>query len=300
MRFIRYAGWRSDLKDDDVRNFHLVKIYHALEKSMSFTVREPSSGWRTAHMLADALSAAQQTTNVGYHDRAALEVLSKFVSLPENRGTSDAKEIRESLGGLQVGTPEGHGRKVMSLADLRRGVLQSPEDFFGSRYSLREFRDADVAEEVVEQAVSLALKTPSVCNRQAWHVYHSSEQKIKAIALSYQSGNRGFGQNIPRLLIITSDLKAFMAGEERYQHWIDGGLFSMSLVYAFHSLGVGSCCLNWSQSPSKDRALRKRLNIRNNHSIIMMLAVGWPQSRNSVCASMRRPLRHFISALREA
>jgi nitroreductase len=251
-------------------------------------------------MLADALSAAQQTTNVGYHDRAALEVLSKFVSLPENRGTSDAKEIRESLGGLHVGTPEGHGRKVMSLADLRRGVLQSPEDFFGSRYSLREFRDADVAEEVVEQAVSLALKTPSVCNRQAWHVYHSSEQKIKAIALSYQSGNRGFGQNIPRLLIITSDLKAFMAGEERYQHWIDGGLFSMSLVYAFHSLGVGSCCLNWSQSPSKDRALRKRLNIRNNHSIIMMLAVGWPQSRNSVCASMRRPLRHFISALREA
>ena len=49
------------------------------------------------------------------------------------------------------------------------------------------------------------------------------------------------------LLIIAMDLKAFVPAHERYQHWIDGGMFSMSIIYALHSLGLSSCCLNWSK-----------------------------------------------------
>ena len=85
------------------------------------------------------------------------------------------------------------------------------------------------------------MKSPSACNRQAWHVYHSDSDEVKLAVLKEQSGNKGFGDKIPNLLIVASDLKAFMPAEERYQHWIDGGMFSMSLVYAFHSLGVASC-----------------------------------------------------------
>jgi hypothetical protein len=89
-----------------------------------------------------------------------------------------------------------------------------------------------------------------------------------------------------------------MAGQEHYQHWIDGGMFSMSVVYALHSLGVASCCLNWSQSPTNDKLLRSRLDIKDNHSIIMMLAVGLPNDNNNVCISARRPISEIYSTLK--
>ena len=143
----------------------------------------------------------------------------------------------------------------------------------------------------------LAMKTPSVCNRQAWHVYHSDESDVIKEALSYQQGNKGFSENIPNLMVITTDLKAFMSGQEHYQHWIDGGLFSMSIVYALHSLGISSCCLNWSQSPKNDKKLRGSIKIKPNHTVMMMLAVGYPDDNNKVCVSARRPLNEVFTKL---
>src|SRR3546814_20513526 len=90
------------------------------------------------------------------------------------------------------------------------------------------------------EAVELALHSPSVCNRQASYVYCLQSREIIDRALSLQNGNRGFGHEIPCLLILCTDLSAFDTAGERYQHWIDGGMFSMSLVWALHALGYSS------------------------------------------------------------
>ena len=34
-RFYKYAGWRVDMNNKDIRNYHSVKVYHSLEKSLS-------------------------------------------------------------------------------------------------------------------------------------------------------------------------------------------------------------------------------------------------------------------------
>ena len=91
--------------------------------------------------------------------------------------------------------------------------------------------------------------------------------------------------------------RAFFAGSEHYQHWIDGGMMSMSIIYALHSLGVASCPLNWSQTPKADKALRKALKIENNQTVIMMIAVGYPEQANIVCRSSRRPFEEVFSKL---
>src|SRR3546814_8739546 len=88
---------------------------------------------------------------------------------------------------------------------------------------------------------------------QASYVYCLQSREIIDRALSLQNGNRGFGHEIPCLLILCTDLSAFDTAGERYQHWIDGGMFSMSLVWALHALGYSSCCLNWSKTPSDGR-----------------------------------------------
>lgn len=297
-RFYANAGWRSNMLDSEQRNYNAAKIYHSLEKSMSFKNRKEGSGWKDVYALLELLKVAKETGDLGYHDKAACKLLSEFIELKGNSQTADAEYIRVEVSKFDFTSMDEHGVKCHSSEQFRKGMLESPEDFFLSRYSLREFKEKCVDEEIIKRAIHLAMKTPSVCNRQAWHVYHTTDPLIKEKALKYQAGNRGFGDMIPNLMIVTTDLKAFMPGQEHYQHWIDGGLFSMSLIYALHSLGVASCCLNWSQSPANDMLLRSLVDIKQSHTVIMMLAVGWPDAENNVCISARRPLEEVYTSLK--
>ena len=297
-RFCLFSAWRSDMKDAEQRNYNAVKIYHSLEKSMSLKNRRSGAGQSAAYLLLDVLKYAKESNDIGFHDKAALSILSRFIELDGNNKTEWSEQIRKALLVFDFFSDEVHGFQMYGLEDFREGMLENPEKFFLSRYSLREFKNEIVPEHVVKRAVALALKTPSVCNRQAWHVYHTDSKNIINVALKYQTGNKGFGDTIPNLMIIASDLKAFMSGNEHYQHWIDGGMFTMSLIYALHSLGVASCCLNWSQSPANDKLLRSFLDIKPNHTVTVMLAIGWPNEQNNVCVSARRPLDEVFSSLR--
>src|SRR3546814_11683998 len=72
-------------------------------------------------------------------------------------------------------------------------LFRSPQNFFRTRASVRDYSSAPVPSAVIEEAVELALHSPSVCNRQASYVYCLQSREIIDRALSLQNGNRGFG-----------------------------------------------------------------------------------------------------------
>ena len=296
-RYIAYGGWRSDMKNINQRNYHTVKVYHSLEKSMSFKNQKKGSGWRDVNTLLDLLKAAKASGNIGYHDKAAKSLLTTFIEQKMKTEPERAEKAKQALLQYDFESPDSHGIKTFSNMEFNKGKLDSPESFFFSRFSLREFKNKIISEDVVKRAVTLAMKSPSVCNRQEWHVYHATDQKIKNNILKYQQGNRGFGDRVPNVFIVTIDLNAFMPGQEHYQHWIDGGLFSMSLIYALHSLGIASCCLNWSAAPKNDKLLRSIVPIKPHHTVMMMIAAGYPDADNNVCLSTRRPLEEVYTKL---
>lgn len=298
IRYLKYSGWKNNLTDSELRNYNSVMIYHGLEKSLSYKNRNSNSGWKNIYIILDLLKIAKKTNTIGYHDKASKQVVEKFINLPENINDKRSMKIRDELILFdEFISDEEHGAIDYSVENFKKGILKNPKDFFFSRYSLREFKNEIVKKEDIKKAVELAMKTPSVCNRQAWGMYHTSNQEVKNIVLSYQTGNKPFGEHIPNLMVITADLKAFFGPNEHYQHWIDGGLLSMSLMYAFHSLGIATCALNWSQNPYNDKSLREKLNIKSSHSIIMILAVGYPDQNNKVCASTRRPIEEVFFEL---
>ncbi|MEZ4749488.1 MAG: nitroreductase family protein [Bdellovibrionota bacterium] len=108
-------------------------------------------------------------------------------------------------------------------------------------------------------------------------------------ALAFQNGNRGFGHGVTRLLLVTSDSRAFFSIRERRQGWIDGGMFSMSLVYALHSLGLVTCCLNLCVDRLVEKDLKDCLDLQEYEKPIMMIAVGHPVEKYRVTASVRKP-----------
>jgi nitroreductase len=46
------------------------------------------------------------------------------------------------------------------------------------------------------------------------------------------------------------------------------------LVYALHSLGLGTCCLNLSVEYKRDQALKQSADIPDTELIMIMIAVG--------------------------
>lgn len=291
-RFIRYGGWRLNMKDKSERNFSSVRVYHSLEKSLSLRERNRSAGGNNAKLLKSILDKAEEKKDYGFQDRVGLKVLIDFTKQIKDDG--QGLELHNNLQSRAFEASDLGGILKLSNPTYK---LENPEEFFLGRHSIREFSDRAIEDEMLKCAIRMAMKAPSVCNRQAWHVYDIETPILIKEALALQDGNRGFGHKVNRLLIISSDLKAFFSSKERYQHWIDGGIFSMSLVLALHSIGIGSCCLNWSQNVSTDIKLRKLLPIHSEHSVIMMLAIGYPMETNKVCQSPRRPVEEIYTKL---
>jgi nitroreductase len=167
--------------------------------------------------------------------------------------------------------------------------------FFASRHSVRNFALKEVDINLIEQAVEMAQRSPSVCNRQSSKVYVFSEEHQKKKVLSCQNGNRGFGDQASNVLIITSDLQNFASVGERNQSWIDGGMYAMSLVYALHSLGLGTCCLNWSVEYQVDQQLRQVAGIGDSEVVIMMVAVGHLPNELMVAQSPRKAVNEILN-----
>ena len=292
-RYFLYSAWKQDLKNKEERNYMAVKVYHSLEKSLSLKNRREGAGWENTKLLHTISLKAIESGDLGFQDKVGLNVLRQFAS--QLTSVPEAQEISKELQCNEYS--DAGGTREYSKEDFNQGELSDPEAFFLSRHTLRDFSEKEVECSTVRRAVSLAMKSPSACNRQAWHVYDLKTQEVISNALNCQNGNRGFGHNAKRLLVVASDLRAFVSPKERYQHWIDGGMFAMSLVWAFHSLGVASCCLNWSQDPSGDLKFRKLVPIEPQHSVIMLIALGYPDEDNKVCASARRPLEEVYTKL---
>ena len=171
-------------------------------------------------------------------------------------------------------------------------------EFFRSRKSIRNYSDVSSAPDSLEilKVIEMAINTPSVCNRQSWNVWYVSEESLLSKVLLLQNGNSGF-RNLNSILIFGVDRRKFTLGSERNQHWIDGGLFAMSTIWALHAHGFGSCLLNWSVSPERTKELRALIGAEEYFEFITLCAVGRFEKESLAAISPRRSPSEYITFL---
>lgn len=151
--------------------------------------------------------------------------------------------------------------------------------------------------QIINAAVEQAQSAPSQCNRQATkaHFFQSPDQ-IAAL-LRLQGGSAGFSDTVGNLFVITSDVLAWGGPQQRNQLYVDGGLFSMTLMLAFHGLGLASCPLNLAVTNAVERRIKRTGGIPSNERIIMMIAVGKAvKAGRKAAKSPRRPLSEAFTA----
>lgn len=292
--FVRHSGLLRTRPSQSSLRALLTMDYHAIEKGLALPHPRPGFGQKMVSRLLQ--NTRRYAAEFGRDDLTEIIRGCLLAYLDFHRGTPDSiaalqEPIAELLRVLPSATSPAH-RAVISLTrqEIQSAAAIDPEKFFRSRYSIRNFAPGEIDESLIRQAVSLAQKTPSVCNRQCGRVHLVRERERIEQCLSLQGGARGFSNTVNKLLICTADISAMVLVGERNQHWIDGGLWAMSMVYALHSLGLGTCFLNWSKTTDHDAALRRLCDIPRNERVIVMIAVGQLPETLLVAESARLPL----------
>lgn len=296
-RYRRHSA-SFDLHEDAQMTARVTALYHVLEKGLSMPEAKPVFGTEVCKELVSLLNRyldrgfCQSNSQI----QAALAVLTKYVAYHEGKDV----ELSQAKSLLERSSCDGELRSGFVERTRQAVQAEARKDFpalIASRHSVRDFTADPVDMDRIREAVALAQRSPSACNRQSTHVHVLATREMVAQALELANGVRGFAHLIDKLILVTGDVQAFWGGGERYQAHIDGGMFAMSLLYALHYVGLGACCLNWSVEEREDQRLRHLAKVRDSEVILMLIGVGNLPETFKVAASPRKKLDEILHVL---
>jgi nitroreductase len=275
--------------------------YHRVEKGLSLPQPKPYFGEVPIRELLGLIERHASAFGRSGSTTVAVNALRAYLDWHQHRQLQSPflQEVADRLDavrarGVGAGAVTAGGTDfLMSHPQALASVIR--DEVFRNRRSVRDFAERDVALDLITEAVSLAMRTPSVCNRQAWKVRCLTNREQIDGALRFQNGNRGFGHTINRLLIVTATLGSFVASGERNQGWVDGGMFSMALLLALHTLGLATIPLNWSTEAKVDRSFRRAFGIPEEEIVLMFIGVGHYKDGYAVCQSPRVDVDSVLS-----
>ena len=263
------------------------------------TIRVPARG-----PVLDTIALIDRWTKAGYETDepillgavAAIDAYQRRLKALTNApGSGDVvaeflDDWFEAGGGMGSSTPYPYPM------DLQPGeAFEAISRLANARRSVRNYGPKSVPQKTIEAAVRVAQESPSACNRQPCRVRVVESEERRIELLSFQNGNRGFGHQCPQIMIISADERAFFDASERHEPYIDGGLFAMSLLLALRAQGVASCCLNWCVTPQVDKEVHRRFGIPDAERIVMLMAIGYPETDVDVPRSPKRKLEDVLS-----
>ena len=280
--FARYAkhGFReADLKTFSQFEASMTKMYHGVEKGLSYENYRPGFGKDAILKLISVMqNFAEKFDTDAFCYQTSLACLQEYVRKNNEHGFSDA-DMEQKIASLP-GNANAVGGTISFVPKTKEELKTLDfEAFIKDRHTIRHFSGEPVAIEDIKEAIKLAQHTPSACNRQGWKTRIVADKKVLKTILENQNGNRGFGQEIDKMLVVTCDLNAFAYGREVYQGYMDGGMYALNILYALHYMHIGSVPLSASLSAVQDKNVRNVLGMKDSECLVMFIGVGsYPES----------------------
>ncbi len=161
------------------------------------------------------------------------------------------------------------------------------------RHSVRWYNDQMVTDEIIQRAVSAAITSPSACNRQAFNVYCLRGEKLDEVK-KLKLGFEIFAEHIHTFLFIVGDLSAYIEERDKHLIYIDGGLFAMSLMLAFETLGVSTCPINFPDMAWLDAEMDRILGLDPYQKGVMLMSIGYADANSPVPFSAKKQVDEVL------
>ena len=279
---------------DDIEKmqYTLLRLVHTIEKGMS--MRNPRKGFGQKKVMK-IISSLNHYCDL-YLDvdslflKYPLITIGKYIEYTQSKGVDIAHienvynrlrercllKIEDGCGGIQH----------VCAKDIIAAAKGNFRELLYSRHSIRYF-EGEPSKAMFEEALEMAQRTPSACNRQGWktHVYMGDES-VKL--LKWQGGCRGFEDEIKCAILVTANLKAFF-DYEVHQAYIDGGLYAMNLINSLHFQGLGTIPLSVGFSCTKLKQL-VLFGVPENEVPIVIIGTGKLPSDFNVAVSERKEI----------
>ena len=188
---------------------------------------------------------------------------------------------------------EGEQKYIPYHRDLKSLPSVDYEQFLAlsqRRRSVRWYLPQPVPRELIDKAITAAALAPSACNRQPFEFRVFDHPKLIQKVGSIPMGTVGFSQNFPALIAVVGKLRAYYSERDRHVIYIDASLASMALMYAFETLGLSSCPINWPDIASKEKQMRQVLDLEPDEKVIMLISFGYPHPEGKVPFSQKKSL----------
>lgn len=293
-RLCRYNASINTDSDKDKMQFTLLRENHIIEKGMS--MRNTRKGFGQAKVSALIKRLRIYNNKYGQQDKQFL--LYPLATIKEyiNYQKADGIEIGNiekafrvlcdevSINPDSLSLPAG-----IEMADKSHLQTAAQGDFSSllySRHSIRYFSDELPSKELLEKALVLASRTPSACNRQAWHTHIYFNEDSHNL-LKMQDGCKGFHDDIHCSIVVTADMKGFL-GHEPFQCFIDGGLYAQNLINALHYVGLGAIPLSCGFMTTKLDEMKRTFDIPENEVMVVIIGVGTLTDKVKIAISTRK------------
>lgn len=288
----RYNASRHTDSDQRKMQYTLQRETHVIEKGMS--MRTPRRGFGQAKVLA--LMGRLKTYVEKYADKDfviyPLSTIKEYIAYQQQDGVAipaieSSFEALCALVGLQPSALQlPAGIRTEQRDHLQQAAKGDFRSLLYSRHSIRYFTDQFPSREKIVEALELASRTPSACNRQAWytHVYFGDDSHR---LLQMQSGCNGFHDDIHCSIVVTADMKGFL-GHEPFQCYVDGGLYAQNLINALHFVGLGTIPLSCGFMSNKLNEMKKCFQIPASEVMVVIIGVGEMLPEMKIAISTRK------------
>jgi len=292
------------LKRGEPNAFHLRREIHRLEKGLVMRNRR-------AVFAADYINDVVENYLIllkakGIRDiddellRWAHSVLTKYFNSVDssNPNVARAKKSFEAKAIEQTTKLNGSANSHPYLKNQATKSTIGYEDFYQlcmQRRSVRWFQNKPVPHELIEKAMLAATQSPSACNRQPFRYKFFDQQELKNKVGSIPMGIRGIYDNVPVFAVLVGRLSAYLSERDRHVIYIDGGLASMSFMFALETLGLSSFPINWPDIEPLEVEMENLLDLDEDERPMMLIGLGYADEKGGIPFSQKKSPEQLIT-----
>ena len=274
---------------------------HSLEKGMAIGNSRKGFGYQKAIGLLNDISVYIERVGNDDFMLGQLSILKSYIDYSSSIGV-EYKDITKKFCDLlyrykiDVKDFDNSGVLYMNHTKLLKEIHSDFKHFSKSRYSIRDFAQNEKAinMDTLYEALEIAQKTPSACNRQSQHVHIFTDKTLCSDIFTFQGGNKGFSKEMKAAILITADINSYFINEV-HQVYIDGGLYAMNLLYSLHFVGLASIPLTMGMKPARMNKFKKQFHIPDNEMPIVLIGVGYYKENYKVAVSHRKSVSTYTT-----
>jgi nitroreductase len=289
-----FSGLKEYQKNEEEGNLStLRRNIHRIEKGLITT--PPKKYFAESFILETVKNLEKLIKNPKEEETNiwAIDILTQYFDTVEK--TDKIREAHECY--LNIAVDNINKKYSTYVAEGRKEHSVSYEDLLllnKHRRSVRYYNKQTVPRILVEQAVSVALQSPSACNRQPFMFRIIDDPNLLSHATSLPIGTKSFASEIPMLVFVIGDLSNYFDTRDKHLIYIDGALAAMNFVLALETLELSSCMINWADLPDRNKALKQFLNLNPWERCVMAISVGYANPQGGIPSSAKKEVKNVI------